>query len=110
MITFIETPTFTRLIAGLVSDDHYASFQQHLASHPEKAGPLSGCGGVRKVRLAVGPRGKRGGARVLYLYLPDRQLIYRLYLFTKGSADNLSAEGKRAIRDLARQIKDSHRG
>lgn len=62
-----------------------------------------------KVRLAAGGKGKRGGARVLYLHLRDHNILYLLYVFTKGSADNLSAEGKRAIRDLARQIKDSHR-
>jgi len=45
------------------------------------------------------------GARRLYLHLPDQNVIYLLYVFTKGDADNLSVAGKRAIRDLARQIK-----
>lgn len=108
MITFIETATFTRLITGLVSDDEYAAFQQELASHPEKSGPMSGGGGVRKVRLALADRGKRGGARVLYLYLPAHNIIYLLYVFTKGDAANLSAAGKQALGELARQIKDTH--
>jgi len=30
-LTFVETPTFTRLITGLVSDDAYAAFQKELA-------------------------------------------------------------------------------
>jgi hypothetical protein len=108
MLTFIETATFTRLITGLVPDDEYAAFQHELASNPEKSGPMSGCGGVRKVRLAARGQGKRGGARILYLYLPDHDVIYLLYVFTKGDADNLSAEGKQAIRALARQIKHDY--
>ena len=108
MLTFIETATFTRLITGLVSDDEYAAFQQELASNPEKSGPMSGCGGVRKVRLAARSKGKRGGARVLYLHLPNHDVIYLLYVFTKGDADNLSAAGKQAIRTLAQQIKDTY--
>ena len=108
MVTFIETATFTRLITGLVPDDEYAAFQQELASNPERSGPLSGCGGVRKARLALRGKGKSGGARVLYLFLPHHSLIYLLYVFTKGDADNLSATGKQAVRELALQIKHSH--
>ena len=108
MLTFIETAAFTRLITGLVSDDEYGAFQQELASNPEKSGPMSGCGGVRKVRLAARGKGKSGGARILYLYLPNHDVIYLLYVFTKGDADNLSATGKHAIRALAQQIKDAY--
>jgi hypothetical protein len=42
---------------------------------------------------------------VLYLYLRQRERIYLLYLFTKGDADNLSAQGKKAMRELAQQIR-----
>ena len=108
MLTLIETATFTRLITGLVPDDEYAAFQQELASHPEKSGPMSGCGGVRKVRLAARGKGKSGGARILYLHLPNHDVIYLLYVFTKGDADNLSATGKQVIRALAQQIKDTY--
>lgn len=108
MLTFVETPTFTRLITELVSDDLYAAFQHELAQQPDRGGPMSGCGGVRKARMALPGRGKSGGARVVYLYLPNRDLIYLIYVFTKGDADNLSAAGKKAIRELAQQIKNEH--
>ena len=106
MLTFVETSTFTRLIEELVSDDDYAEFQEELAAQPEKGGLMSGGGGVRKVRMAARGKGKSGGARVTYLYLKNRDVIYLLYLFTKGDADNLSAEGKKAIRGLAAQIRN----
>lgn len=109
VLTFIETPTFTRLIAELVDDEAYATFQADLAANPEKGGPMSGCGGVRKVRMALPGRGRSGGARVCYLYLKQNDVIYLLYVFTKGDADNLSAAGKRAIKDLAQNIKNEYR-
>ncbi len=108
MLTFIETSTFTRLIADLVDDEDYANFQKELAANPEKGGPMSGCGGVRKVRLALPGKGKSGGARVCYLYLKQNDVIYLLYVFTKGDADNLSADGKKAMRMLAQQIKNEY--
>jgi hypothetical protein len=35
-------------------------------------------------------------------------VIYLLYVFTKGDAENLSAEGKKAMRILAQQIKNEY--
>jgi mRNA-degrading endonuclease RelE of RelBE toxin-antitoxin system len=105
VLTFVETPTFTRLITDLVSDDDYAAFQRQLADNPTRGGPLAGCGGVRKARLALPGRGKSGGARVIYLYLQHRETIYLIYVFTKGDAANLSAAGKQAVREIAQQIK-----
>jgi hypothetical protein len=105
LLTFVETATFTRLVHEMVSDDDYAQFQRDLARHPEQGDLLEGCGGVRKVRMAARGKGKSGGARVLYLYLRHRQRIYLLYVFTKGDAANLSADGKKAMRELAQQIR-----
>jgi len=59
--------------------------------------------------MAATGKGTSGGARVLYLYLSNRHLIYFLYLFTKGEAENISAEGKKAVRQIAEQIKLEHR-
>jgi hypothetical protein len=109
VISFVETSKFTTLIIDLVTDDEYADFQQILARSPSKGAILEGCGGVRKVRMAAKGKGTSGGARVLYLYLPNRNLIYLLYLFTKGDAENISADGKKAVRQLAEQIKNEHR-
>jgi hypothetical protein len=105
-VTLVETTAFTRLITNLVSDDDYAKFQRELAESPEKGDLMAGCGGVRKVRIAAKGRGKSGGARVIYLYLRHRDVIYLLYLFTKNDAANLSADGKKSMRQLAHEIKN----
>lgn len=104
---FVETVVFTGLITDLAADDEYAAFQVALAEHPEAGALMAGCGGVRKVRMAIGNRGKSGGARVLYLHLPNHERIYLLYVFTKGDAANLSSEGKKALRERAQAIKNS---
>lgn len=109
VISFIETSRFTALITDLVTDDEYADFQQILARSPAKGSLLEGCGGVRKARMAAKGNGTSGGARILYFHIPNRNLIYLLTLFTKGDAANLSADGKKAVRKLAEQIKNEHR-
>lgn len=98
---------FTEQITDLVSDEEYADFQAALAENPEAGSIMSGCGGVRKVRMGIGNRGKSGGARVLYLYLPTHERIYLLFVFTKGDADNLSPDGKKVMRERAQAIRNS---
>ena len=105
LLTFVETETFTRLLSGVVSDEDYAEFQRDLSRFPDQGDLLEGCGGVRKVRMAARGKGKSGGARIIYLYLRHRGRIYLLYLFTKGDAANLSASGKKTMRELAQQIR-----
>ena len=102
---FIESTTFTRLIANVVGGDEYAKFQQELSEDPEKGDVMPQCCGVRKVRMATEGKGKSGGARVIYYYLRNHSTIYLLYVFTKGDADNLSSEGKKKMREYTRAIK-----
>jgi len=62
----IETSTFTRQITALLRDEEYAEFQSRLAANPSLGALIKGGGGIRKIRVAVGSRGKSGGARVIY--------------------------------------------
>ena len=61
----IETSTFTRQITALLADEEYGEFQSRLAANPQLGALIKGGGGIRKVRVAVGSRGKSGGARVI---------------------------------------------
>ncbi len=63
---FIETPTFTRLVTALLSDDAYRDLQNELAEDPERGNIIRNGGGIRKMRFAVPGRGKSGGVRVIY--------------------------------------------
>ena len=40
-------------------------FTRRIAANPELGALIGGGGGIRKVRVAVGSRGKSGGARVI---------------------------------------------
>ncbi|HTY20969.1 MAG TPA: hypothetical protein VMC44_04985 [Geobacteraceae bacterium] len=58
-MVFIETPTFTKLIAGMLTDDEYRQLQNDLAQNPEAGDLIPGGGGVRKIRFAAQGKGKR---------------------------------------------------
>ena len=57
--------------------------------NPEAGALVAGTGGVRKLPAPDPSRqkGKRGGLRVLYLDLPDRERTYLLYLYGKNEAE-----------------------
>ncbi|WP_363211775.1 type II toxin-antitoxin system RelE/ParE family toxin [Phenylobacterium sp.] len=53
---------------------------------------------MRKVRWARSGSGKRGGARVIYFYHGASRPLYLLMVYAKAQQENLSPEGKRAVR------------
>ena len=55
--------------------------------------------------MALGGSGKRGGARTIYLLLPELPCIVFVLLYTKGEADNISAAGKGFLRKASAEIK-----
>ena len=105
MMTFTEHPAFTRRILDLITDEEYARFQADLAANPEAGDVIPGLGGLRKIRLALPGRGKRGGARVLYLLFVRAETVYLLYVFTKGEFGDLPPDKRRVMRRLVDEIK-----
>jgi len=62
---FIETPTFTRQVLALLSDEEYRRLQNTLVEDPACGALIKGGGGIRKVRYAAQGSGKSGGVRAI---------------------------------------------
>ena len=105
MITFTEHPIFTKRITELLSAEEYREFQADLAANPKAGDVIPGLGGLRKIRLALPGRGKRGGARVLYLFFLNAETVFLLYVFTKGEFGYLPPDKRRVIKALVDEIK-----
>lgn len=105
--TFVETTGFTQTITELLPDHSYARLQQRLVENPESGHVMPGYGGLRKIRTADTKRGKgkRGGARVIYLHVPAAKRFYLLDVYGKDEKDDLSANEKKQLRRLAEQLK-----
>jgi len=105
-VELIETPTFTRQITALLSDGDYGAFQSQLAANPGLGALIKGGGGIRKVRVAVGSRGKRGGARVIYYWAVRRDLILLLYAYPKNVSADLTPK---QVAQFAKVVKEEFR-
>ena len=64
-------------------------------------------GGIRKVRVGIGSRGKRGGARVIYYWAVQRDVILLLFAYQKNVSTDLTAK---QVALLAKVIKEEFEG
>jgi hypothetical protein len=70
---------------------------------------MPGCGGLRKARIrdARRKKGKRGGARVIYLHVPEVDWIFLLDVYGKDEKEDLTADEKEVLKRLADEFKRS---
>ena len=101
---FIETPTFTRLLVSLLTDDEYSRLQNVLVENPERGDIIKGGGGIRKLRFALPGRGKSGGVRVIYYWLRDGGQIYMLLIYPKSKKDDLTDRETALLRDFVKEL------
>lgn len=105
MLTFVEHPTFTRQAQELFEEEEYRLFQLDLAARPDAGDVIPGLGGLRKIRWGAKGKGKRGGARIIYLLIPKPGIIYLFYVYTKGDITDLTPEQKKRLRQAVEDIK-----
>src|SRR5271168_3132070 len=105
---FIETRDFTEWAREYLSDEVLADFQKDLLNDPDTGVVMPGCGGLRKMRVPDPKRGKgkRGGARVIYLHIQDVDQIHLVTVYGKDQKDDLSADDKKLYRQFVQILKD----
>lgn len=105
---FVESSEFTEWLSSFLTDDTFAEFQQLLMQNPDMGTVMPGCGGIRKVRVRDSSRGKgkRSGARIIYLYVPTTKKFYLLDIYGKDEQEDLSPEQRSALAGLAAELKN----
>lgn len=84
----------------------YEDFELELLKNPQIGTVIPGLGGIRKARLKSASKGKRGGFRVDYLDIPELEILHLIVLYGKNVKSDLTAEEKKMIAALARQLKE----
>ncbi len=101
---FIETPTFTRLIASLLEDDEYSKLQEELVKRPDAGDLIKDGGGIRKLRWKRAGTGKSGGIRVIYYWITEDEQILLLVAYLKSTKDNLTDKETAVLRKLVKEL------
>ena len=108
--TFIEIPLFSKRWKEIgLRDEDLLKIQVMLLKDPESGPIIEGTGGIRKVRFALGNRGKSAGIRVCYVDFPEFEVIYLITAFEKSEKENLSKEEKNILKNLVKSLKNETR-
>ena len=91
-MVFVELPIFVRCAADLFTDGDLAEIQSILMENPAAGDLMPGGRGLRKLRVPLPGRGKRGGARLIYYHWASRSQCYLVYAYAKNAADNLTKD------------------
>ena len=106
-MVFVETCAFRQRLADFMDDAAFRVLQNELVANSERGEVMPGCAGLRKIRVGHEKRGKgkRGGARVIYLSIPELQRIYFVTIYGKNERDDLTEKEKKILAALASRIK-----
>lgn len=108
---FKETPTFTKKIESIGDDSLLKDIQDTILQNPHVGATVAGTGGLRKFRVGdpLRGKGKRGGLRVIFLDLADKEITYLVLIYGKDEADDLSAEQKKSLKKIVEAIRGESR-
>ena len=107
-LSVFQLPKFKAEATKLIGAAGIDAVAVYLIAHPDSGDVISGAGGARKLRWAAKGKGKRGGARIIYLYAVIAARIYLLRCYSKNVKTDLTADEKKELRQIAAHLKEAH--
>jgi hypothetical protein len=104
-ITVLQLPKFKAEATEMIGADGIEALATYLIDNPDAGDVIPGSGGVRKLRWAAKGKGKRGGARIIYLYVVVAARIYLIRCYAKNVKTDLTADEKKQLSQIAAHLK-----
>lgn len=104
-IRVLQVPKFKAEATDLIGANGIDALAVHLIDQPNAGVVIPNSGGTRKLRWAAKGKGKRGGARIIYLYVVIDARIYLLRCYAKNAKVDLTADEKNELRKIAAYLK-----
>lgn len=105
LVEVVETPSYLQDAERLLSEPEREEIIYSLAANPLQGVLIKGTGGLRKMRVGLAGRGKRGGGRVIYWFHSEAAPIVLLAMFAKNEASDLSHGERKALTKLVEQLR-----
>ena len=103
-MVFVELPIFIRCAESLFTDEDLAELQLTLLKNPSAGDLIRSGKGLRKLRVPLLGRGKRGGARVIYYHWVSEQQCYLVYAYAKNVVADLTPEQLQRLAALMEEV------
>ena len=96
-MVFIEAPAFCRWREDNLDDERFRALQNVLIIDPRAGKLIAATGGLRKIRVGLPGKGKRGGARAIYYWWESEDRCYLLFAYAKNVMGDLSEDQCRRL-------------
>lgn len=103
IVIFTESASFARRVFEILTEEALMDLERLLVETPDAGDLIPGSRGLRKIRVASGGKGKRGGSRVIYDWYVVPEKIQFCRIYEKSSQADLSrAEVQRILTEIDR--------
>ena len=106
LLSVIETRPYLADAERLMSEVERSKVVDTIAAAPESGVVIKGTSGLRKMRIPLQGRGKRGGGRVVYWYHSQGYPAVLLTVFAKNEADDLTAYQRKRFAAIGAAVID----
>jgi hypothetical protein len=94
-----RTKTFSKAVKKLgVTEDELEVVESEIAEDHTAGDVIAGTSGARKIRFAMGGKGKRGGGRAIYVAFVEENTAYMITAYSKAAQEDLTDGDKKAIK------------
>ena len=98
---FTESPAFSRKVYEVLTEEELIALENRLVLLPDAGDLIPGVGGLRKIRVASGGKGKRGGSRVICYWYVEPEKIQFCRIYEKSNQADVS---KSELRQILKEI------
>jgi mRNA-degrading endonuclease RelE of RelBE toxin-antitoxin system len=108
-ISVTEFAGYQRRADELLAPDEQDAIVDLIAFDPTCGDLIPGTGGLRKVRVGLGTKGKRGGARVIYYFYNEDFPVLLMAIYAKNEKADLSDRDKKKSVQYAKEFLEQWR-
>lgn len=104
-VSVVETATYLAMAEALMSEAERAAIVDLVAQDPQAGDLMQGTGGLRKLRVPLQGRGKRGGGRLITFFHDLGMPVFLVALYAKSVQSDLDPEQRRAAKAVTDAIR-----
>lgn len=97
LVSVVETDSYLSKARKVMSEAEMEAVVSAISESPMAGDVIQGTSGLRKLRIPLQGRGKRGGGRVVYWYCNEGYPAILLWVFAKNEASDLSPGQKKQL-------------
>lgn len=106
LLAVVETELYVSQAIKLMNEAERAAIVDAVAAAPSMGVLIRGTKGLRKMRIPLQGRGKRGGGRLIYWFHSEGFPAVLLMIYAKNEASDLTSEQRKRLIAVAETLMD----